>query len=128
MAGKVLGIGGVFMRSKDPAALSAWYRDNLGFTATEAGQPDPDGNYTWLAEGGHTVISVFASDGDYWPTDRQVMLNLRVEDLDDLVAGLEKSGVTISNREEMDGVGRFARLNDLDGNPVELWEPDAATQ
>lgn len=121
--GKVLGIGGVFMRSTDPERLAAWYRDRLGFTATQAGKPDPAGNWTWLAEGGATVFSVFPAGSDYFAPERQVMLNLRVEGLDDLAARLTEAGVAVSHREDMEGVGRFARVHDVDGNPVELWEP-----
>lgn len=121
--GKVLGIGGLFIRSADPARLAAWYRDHLGFVATEAGKPDPEGNWSWAQEAGDTVFSAFPDDSDYWQAERQVMLNLRVAGLDALLARLAAAGIEAGNREEMDGVGRFARIHDCDGNPVELWEP-----
>ena len=121
--GKVLGIGGVFLRSGNPAQLAAWYRDQLGFNATESGQPTPDGEWTWMQDAGHTVFAAFAQDSDYFAADRQVMLNLRVSGLEPLVARLDAAGIAVSHREEMDGVGRFARIHDCDGNPVELWEP-----
>lgn len=121
--GRVLGIGGVFVRSGNPEALAAWYREHLGFTVTEAGQPAPDGSWTWEQEAGPTVYSIFRANSDYFAGDRQVMMNFRVEGLDALVARLEAAGIAISHREEMDGVGRFARIHDRDGNPLELWEP-----
>ncbi|MEZ6188579.1 MAG: VOC family protein [Planctomycetota bacterium] len=121
--GKVLGIGGVFVRTQDPARLAAWYREHLRFVVTEAGQPDPDGNYAWVQAAGPTVVSFFAADSDYFAADRQVMLNLRVEGLDALLARLEAAGVEVSHRQDMDSVGRFARIHDPDGNPLELWEP-----
>lgn len=123
--GKVLGIGGLFIRSTDPEKLAKWYREVLGFTVTTAGNPDPDGNWTWVQEGGHTVVSIFPQASDYFAAERQVMLNLRVSGLADLVARLEAQGIVISNQEAMEGVGSFARIHDCDGNPVELWEPDA---
>ncbi len=123
--GKVLGIGGVFVRSRDPAALADWYRHHLGFVVTESGQPDPDGNYVWMQDAGPTVYSFFKAESDYFAADRQVMINLRVEGLDSLLGRLEASGIDISHREEMEGVGRFARIHDQDGNPLELWEPAA---
>jgi predicted enzyme related to lactoylglutathione lyase len=123
--GKVLGIGGLFFRSADPARLAAWYREHLGFVATEAGQPDPEGNWTWAQQAGDTVFSAFPADSDYWQAERQVMLNLRVAGLDALIARLEAAGIATSHREAMDGVGSFARIHDCDGNPVELWEPPA---
>lgn len=124
--GKVLGIGGLFIRSADPDRLAAWYRDHLGFTATTAGNPAPDGSWTWMQEAGDTVFAAFPAESDYFAAERQVMLNLRVAGLEALLARLEASGITISHREAMDGVGRFARIHDCDDNPVELWEPAAA--
>ena len=119
----MLGIGGVFLRSRDTARLAAWYREQLGFNATESGKPTPGGDWTWEQEGGHTVFAAFSEDSDYWQAERQVMLNLRVSGLDALVAKLKAAGIAVSRREDMDGVGRFARIHDCDGNPVELWEP-----
>jgi predicted enzyme related to lactoylglutathione lyase len=121
--GKVEGIGGVFLRVSDPEALSAWYRDHLGIDATCSGQPTPDGKWVWDQDAGPTVFAAFAKDSDYFAADRQVMLNFRVSGLDALVARLEAAGIEISHREEMEGVGRFARIHDPEGTPVELWEP-----
>jgi len=123
--GKVLGIGGVFLRSEDPARLAGWYREHLEFTATEAGKSDPDGNWTWAQEAGDTVFAAFPASSDYFAADRQVMLNFRVSGLEALVARLATAGIEASHREEMEGIGRFARIHDPDGNPIELWEPTA---
>ncbi|PEQ11926.1 glyoxalase [Novosphingobium sp. PC22D] len=126
--GRVLGIGGFFLRSRDPWALAAWYRDNLGMVASKAGEPDPEGRWMWEQEAGGTVFSTFPADTDYWQTERQVMLNLRVTGLDDLVARLEAAGSPVERRAEWDHpeVGRFGRVQDPEGNPIELWEPPAA--
>ena len=122
--GKVLGIGGVFLRSADPARLAAWYREHLGFTVTAAGEPDPDGNWMWQQEGGPTVYSVFKADSDYFAVDRQVMMNLRVEGIDALLGRLRDAGIEVITKPEWDHpeTGRFARVHDCDGNPIELWE------
>ena len=122
--GKVLGIGGVFLRSADPARLAAWYREHLGFTVTAAGEPDPDGNWMWQQEGGPTVYSVFKADSDYFAVDRQVMMNLRVEGIDALLGRLRDAGIEVVTKPEWDHpeTGRFARVHDCDGNPIELWE------
>ena len=122
--GKVLGIGGVFLRSADPARLAAWYREHLGFTVTATGEPDPDGNWMWQQQGGPTVYSVFKADSDYFPVDRQVMMNLRVEGIDALLGRLRDAGVEVVTKPEWDHpeTGRFARVHDCDGNPIELWE------
>jgi glyoxylase I family protein len=127
--GRVLGIGGFFLRARDPGALAAWYRDNLGMVVTKAGEPDPDGAWTWVQESGDTVFSTFDADTDYWQSERQVMLNLRVTGLEDLVARLEAAGTPAERRAEWDhpDVGRFARVHDLEGNPIELWEPPSSS-
>ena len=122
--GKVLGIGGVFLRSADPARLAAWYREHLGFTVTATGEPDPDGNWMWQQQGGPTVYSVFKADSDYFAVDRQVMLTLRVEGIDALLGRLRDAGIEVITKPEWDHpeTGRFARVHDCDGNPIELWE------
>jgi predicted enzyme related to lactoylglutathione lyase len=121
--GRVTGIGGLFIRSKDPARLAAWYRDHLGIAATQSGEPTPDGEWVWMQQAGPTVFAAFAQASDYFASDRQMMLNLRVEGLDALLARLEAAAIAISHREAMEGVGDFARIHDADGNPVELWQP-----
>ncbi len=123
--GQVLGIGGVFLRSADPVRLAAWYRIHLGFTATATVEPPEDGNYVWMQEAGPTVFSIFPTDDDYWPEERQVMLNLRVSGIEALTERLQLAGIEVITKPEwnMPGVGRFARIHDPDGNPIELWEP-----
>ena len=77
--------------------------------------------------GGPVVFAPFAADTDYFSADRQAMLNLRVSGLDDLLVSLRASGIAAETRAEWDSpeVGKFARIHDLDGNPIELWEPPA---
>ncbi|PJI85697.1 VOC family protein [Luteimicrobium subarcticum] len=113
----VTGIGGLFVRSADPAARAAWYEEHLGVG------PGADG--TWHQEAGGTVFAPFPADSDYFAPDQPLMLNLRVRDLDTLVARLEAAGVAVERRAEWDagGFGRFARIQDPEGLPVELWEP-----
>ena len=125
--GKVLGIGGVFIRSADPARLAAWYRDYLGVAMTGGDEPPPDGVWTWAQDAGDTVMSAFKADSDYFEADRQAMLNFRVSGLEALTARLQDAGIAVITREEWNhpDTGRFARVHDCDGNPIELWEPPA---
>ena len=116
---KVTGIGGVFFRSKDPAALAEWYHDTLGVTPAPTDMTTPP----WVAEGGVTVFAPFAADTEYFPQTQQVMINFRVADLDAMVAQLQAAGVEVFNETSMEGVGRFAHLHDPEGNAIELWEP-----
>ena len=119
---QALGIGGFFFRAKDPAALAQWYQTHLGIDPAPTG-PDM---MPWIAQGGVTVYSPFAADTDYFPQDRQFMLNFRIADIDSAIAELTAAGIVCTDVMDMDGVGRFTRIHDPEGNPIELWEP--ATQ
>lgn len=116
----VVGIGGFFFRARDPAALNAWYAQHLGI---EAG-----GESVWMQEAGPTVFAPFREESDYFAADRRWMLNLRVRDLDALLARLRAADIAVETRPEWDDLtyGRFARIHDPEGNPIELWEPAAS--
>ncbi len=114
----VTGIGGFFFRAKDPLALGAWYALHLGVGSAPYGH--------WQTQNGPSVFAPFPADTDYFAADHQWMLNLRVEDLDGLCAKLRAAGIDVITKAEWDmpGVGRFARIHDPEGNPIELWQPD----
>jgi glyoxylase I family protein len=117
---QVTGIGGVFFRAKDPDALAAWYKKHLGVFAMDA-------NYEpWLQQKGPTVFQPFAVDTDYFGNkSQQFMLNFRVDDLKSLLKKLKTDKVkVVKDIEEQEGVGRFAHIEDPEGNRVELWEPE----
>lgn len=115
---KVTGIGGFFFRAGDPAALAGWYRDHLGIELTDG---------VWPQAAGPTVFAPFSETSDYFAADRRWMLNLRVADMTAMIAQLQATGVAVETRAEWDGdYGRFARIHDPEGNPVELWEPPPA--
>jgi len=119
----VTGIGGLFFRAKDPEALMAWYLEHLGVGANMAA-----GEFVWDQAAGPTVFAPFKADTDYFPSEKQWMLNLRVDGLDELLGRLKAVGIEIITKEEWDTpeTGRFARIHDPEGNPIELWEPPAA--
>jgi predicted enzyme related to lactoylglutathione lyase len=114
----VTGIGGFFFRADDPTALAEWYLKHLGVGA-------PPGVFVWNQQAGPTVFAPFKADSDYFAADKRWMLNLRVDDLDGLIASLKAAGIEVLTKAEWDApeVGRFARIHDPDGNPIELWEP-----
>ena len=125
----VLGIGGLFFRAKDPDALNAWYREHLNVGAgCSADATGAVNEWTWEAQGGPTVFAPFKADTDYFAADKQWMLNLRVSDIDALLASLRAAGVEVITKPEWDdpATGRFARIHDPEGNPIELWEPPAS--
>jgi len=127
---RVTGIGGVFLRSKDPKALTAWYVEHLHIT------PAPYGGVTfeWKDEvpagTGSTTWSPFATDSDYFGPGgengpQQAMINYRVDDLDALLAELTEKGVWIDPKRDSYDFGKFAWIKDCDGNRIELWQPIA---
>jgi predicted enzyme related to lactoylglutathione lyase len=127
----VLGVGGIFFRAQDPDALAAWYREHLGVGAGCAAEDTgPADEWSWTVQGGPLVFAPFESGTDYWASDRQFMLNLRVSDLDGLIDQLSGSDVTVITKSEWNSpeVGRFARVHDPEGNAIELWEPPAPSQ
>lgn len=114
---RVTGIGGVFFRARNPQALVAWYAEHLGI--------DDIAKSVWRQEAGATVFAPFADDTDYFGCrEQQWMINFRVDDLDGMMARLTEAGIAVETRAEWDSeVGRFCRIHDPEGNPVELWEP-----
>ena len=114
---RVAGIGGLFLRASDPAALGAWYRECLGIDADEHG--------LWDQPAGPTVVAAFESDTDYFGSRTQrIMVNFRVRDLDAMLAQLRSQGAdVVEETHDMSGVGRFGWVTDPEGNRIELWEP-----
>jgi predicted enzyme related to lactoylglutathione lyase len=114
----VVGIGGVFFRSRDPDALRAWYAEHLGIEMEDYGT-----TFTGK-EGDQTVWAPFPADTDYFGRrDQQLMVNFRVRDLDTMLAQLRAAGVDVDDRVEEIEFGRFGWATDPDGNRFELWEP-----
>jgi predicted enzyme related to lactoylglutathione lyase len=117
---RVTGIGGVFLRSRDPNGLARWYTETLGVDSYSEEQ-----DRTWWQEEGPTVFSPFAEDTEYFGRrEQQAMLNFRVDDLDGMLAQLRDAGASVDEKiEEMAGIGRFGWATDPEGNRFELWEP-----
>jgi predicted enzyme related to lactoylglutathione lyase len=116
---QVLGIGGVFFKAADPAALRAWYTRVLGFEVTDWGGAlfEPHGR-------GKVVWSPFAEDTKHFlPSEHRYMINLMVDDLDGMLARVTEAGVPILDRQAMEGMGHFAWIMDPEGTKIELWQP-----
>jgi len=125
---RVTGIGGIFLRTRDPKSLGAWYAKHLGI------QLNPWGGAKFLwsdevpATTGKTAWSLFPEDTTYFGSGnekgaQQAMVNYRVDDLDALLAQLTAAGVTIDPHREDSDFGRFAWIVDPEGNRIELWQP-----
>lgn len=116
---KVLGIGGLFFRGREPAVLARWCEEHLGVT------PAPS-NYEqmpWWQEAGPTAFTPFPEPTTYFGDAKQVwMVNFRVCNLDAMVVQLRGAGIEVTVDLEDYPNGRFGRLHDPEGNPIELWE------
>ena len=121
---KVTGIGGVFMKARDPKAMAAWYRAQLGiqvkngyadFDWREKENPDRIGHTTW---------SLFPSNTTYFGSSTSpYMINYRVRDLEAMLDQLRQAGATIDSKIDDTDYGRFGWAMDPEGNRIELWEP-----
>ena len=125
---KVAGLGGVFIRARDPKALAAWYRDNLGVPIegnSTYGTFSPDSKgHDATGTPLQTVWSTFPKDTEYFgPGGVEWMINYRVADLDAMLAQLRAAGGWVSEKVEDMGYGRFSWGADPEGNRFELWEP-----
>lgn len=117
----VLGLGGVFVRAADPAALGQWYATHLGVAIDAAW----NGTTLVAKADDQTVFSFFRSDSDYFERGQQVMLNWRVSDLAAMRQALIAGGVRVDERTESSDYGNFGWAWDSDGNKLELWQPPA---
>ena len=121
---KVIGVGGIFFKSKDTARLVEWYRDVLGMPVQDWGgillMPETMANHPGAA----TVFSPFKHDTDYFvPSTKEFMINLAVDDLDGVLANCAKHGVTPLKVMPDEAMGKFAHVMDPEGNKIELWQP-----
>jgi predicted enzyme related to lactoylglutathione lyase len=120
---KAVGVGGIFLKAKDPKALSAWYAEHLGIQAQDGGTLAFDGPEA----AGMTVFAHFPEKSSYFGESGQTfMVNFRVDDLDELLVQLAAAEVRIDPKRDEAPYGKFAWILDLEGNRVELWQAPAA--
>lgn len=126
---RVTGIGGVFIKAKDPIALRAWYAKHLGLAMEEWGgcafhwrsNDNPTGN-------GTTIWSMMDESSNYFaPSTAPFMINYRVADLDALLAALREEGCAVDAKVENSEYGKFGWVMDPEGNRIELWQPPAGS-
>lgn len=121
---KVIGVGGIFFKSRDAAALGAWYARVLGLEVSDWGGVVFTPDVAAKKPGAATVWSPFKADSDYFaPSTKEFMFNLMVDDLDAILARCKEHGVEPVKTFPDEMNGRFAHIMDPDGNKVELWEP-----
>lgn len=125
MTPRVVGIGGIFFKARDPEALREWYRTHLGLDIATWGGMAFDGIASSPAgRQASTAWSIFPADSTYFaPSSAPFMINYRVENLDDVLAALRAEGCEVDDRSEPSEFGRFGWVMDPEGNRIELWEP-----
>jgi len=121
---RVLGVGGVFFKARDPDALRAWYKRVLNLETNDWGGVFFTPDVMAAKPGAGTVWSPFKDDTDYFqPSTKDFMFNLVVDDLEAMLARAKAEGVEPVKMFPDEANGRFAHLIDPEGNKVELWEP-----
>jgi predicted enzyme related to lactoylglutathione lyase len=125
----IVGFGGFFFKSKDPAALTQWYQEKLGFATQVPYTPDDSAiSFKWKSFDGdnqNTVWSPFNETSEYFsPSKKEWMINLIVKDIEVLLSKLAAQGVKVHGDIEEAPYGKFAWILDPENNKIELWEPN----
>ncbi len=121
---KVVGIGGIFFKTSDPDSTKKWYSENLGLVTDAYGSMFEFRNTNNPEEKNYLQWSPFKDDTTYFqPSNKEFMINYRVQNIEGLVEKLKASGVTICDEIESFDYGKFVHIMDADGNKLELWEP-----
>lgn len=124
MKKRVTGIGGIFFKVKNPDETKSWYQKHLGLNTDKYGT-----TFEWRhAENpklkGHTQWSLMGEKTTYFnPSEKDFMINYRVENLVELVEELKNEGVKILDEIAVYDYGKFVHIMDPDGHAIELWEP-----
>ena len=124
MKKRVTAIGGIFFKCENPKAQNEWYKTHLGLNTSDYGA-----NFEWRKsdqpeEKGYTVWSPFKKDTEYFaPSEKEFMVNFRVENLAELLVALKEEGVQQIGEMQEYEYGKFAHILDPEGNKIELWEP-----
>ena len=122
---RVTSLGGIFFKCKDPDKVKEWYSKYLGFNTDQYGTTFEWRQSDEQSKKGFTVWSPFSQDTKYFePSQKEFMINYRVENLEQLVEELKKEGVTVLDEIEAYDYGKFVHILDIEGNKIELWEPN----
>lgn len=122
---KATGIGGIFFKCKDPKKVREWYKNHLGLNTNAYGAVFEWRQGADSSKKGFTQWSPFNEKTTYFePSTKDFMINYRVENLEALIAQLRRDSVTILDKVETAEYGKFIHIMDIEGNKIELWEPN----
>ena len=120
---KVIGVGGIFIKFKDPKVMQTWYSEALGLTTNDYGVLFELNGHA-QSQKGHLQLGTFEQSTDYFGVStQQYMLNFRVDDLSEMIEKLTKGKTKILDTIEEYSYGKFVHIEDPEGNRIELWEP-----
>lgn len=120
---RVTGIGGIFFKCKDPKKVNEWYKTHLGLDTSPYGAKFKWKDQSASSENGYTLWSPFPETTNYFePSEKDFMINYRVENIEALVSELKKEGVTILDEVATYDYGKFVHILDIEGNKIELFE------
>ena len=121
---KVTGVGGIFFFSENPAETREWYRQHLGIDTNDYGATFEFRNADRPDEMNQLQWSPFKKGSAYFaPSQKEFMINYRVQNIEGLVSKLKENGVTVLDAIENSEYGKFVHIMDAEGNKIELWEP-----
>lgn len=124
---RVTGIGGIFFKSKNPTKIKDWYQKHLGIETDAYGSTFEWRQADAVAKKGFTQWSPMKDTTEYLkPSTKEFMINYRVENIEKLVPILKEEGVRILDKIATYEYGKFVHILDLEGNKIELWEPNDA--
>jgi catechol 2,3-dioxygenase-like lactoylglutathione lyase family enzyme len=127
---RVTGLGGVFLKCKNPEAMYQWYEKHLGIQRDQSTTIP----FTWRdhdrpEQTGQTIWALFPEDTKYFaPSSSPFMMNFRVENLEAVLEALRAEGVEVDPKVETYDFGKFGWIMDPEGNRIELWEPTPEPQ
>ncbi len=119
------GIGGIFFKCKDPGKVREWYKTHLGLNTNPYGAVFEWRQGADTTKKGFTQWSPFKETTKYFePSTKDFMINYRVENLEVLIDQLKKESVTVTDTIQTVEYGKFVHILDIEGNKIELWEPN----
>ena len=124
----VISVHGVRYQVKDVARASAFYTDRLGFKLEHQQLPAfasvSLGGFTLLLSGPGASGSRPMPGGESQTPGGWNRVVLRVTDLPARIDALKNAGVKVRNQMEAGPGGRQVQVEDPEGNPIELFEPN----
>lgn len=120
---RVTGIGGIFIKAKNPGMLRDWYKKHLGIKIQTWGGT----SFDWVDSSGKqtagTTVWMIGDGKNFAPSTASFMVNYRVADLHALLAALRAEECDVMEKTEESEYGKFGWVMDPEGNKIELWEP-----